>query len=275
MSGDFATTARVQRLVWHGGEVRAGERLVPEETPVALTYDGSTYAVMMATPADLEDFAIGFSLSEAVVAHQDEIKELEIVGQENGVEARMWLAPEASRRQSGRRRQMAGPTGCGLCGVESLEVAVRPLPRVESTLTLGAGAIPSAMAALQPLQRLNAETRATHAAAFWRPESGIVAVREDVGRHNALDKLAGSLARDGVSGAGGVVLLTSRVSVEMVQKAARLGAPVIAAISAPTALAIRLAEEAGITLLAIVRPDGFEIFTHPQRIEEGRAIRVA
>jgi FdhD protein len=265
------------RLVWRTGEGAPveGVRQVPAETPVALTYDGSTYAVMMATPADLEDFAYGFSLNESIVTRRDEITELEIIPQCNGIEARMWLAPEASRRQSGRRRQMTGPTGCGLCGVESLDLAVRPLAHVESALTLKPDAILTAMSALAPLQELNAHTRAVHAAAFWQPATGIAAVREDVGRHNALDKLAGHMARENVSCAGGIVLLTSRVSVEMVQKTARMGAPVIAAISAPTALAIRLATEAGITLLAIVRSDGFEIFTHPQRIEEGRAVSAA
>ncbi|MFI4965982.1 MAG: formate dehydrogenase accessory sulfurtransferase FdhD [Caulobacterales bacterium] len=248
------------------GLAAAAERAVPEETPVAIVHDASTYAVMMATPADLEDFAIGFSLTEGVIASATEVRSMEVAASPLGVEARLWLSPDRARALVSRRRTMAGPSGCGLCGVESLEAARHTTARTPHPLPpLGAADIAAAMAALEPAQTLGRETRAVHAAALWTPDRGLVMVREDVGRHNAVDKLAGGLARAGVAAAG-VLLLTSRVSVELVQKAAAIGAPVIAAVSAPTALAIRTAEAAGVTLIAVVRRDGFEVFTHPHRI---------
>jgi FdhD protein len=178
----------------------------------------------------------------------------------------MWLTPEQADGITQRQRRLAGPSGCGLCGLESLADAVRTPPRVASTARFDAAAIHTAMAALPVAQKLNQQTHAVHAAAFWHPQRGLVALREDVGRHNALDKLAGALARDGAAVAEGLLLLSSRISVELVQKAAMLGAPVVVAVSAPTALAVRLADEAGITLIGIARDDGFEIFTHPERI---------
>lgn len=241
-------------------------RAIPEETPVALVYDGSTHAVMMATPQDLEDFALGFSLAEGKIESGDEIASLDVVPQTNGIELRMWLKPGAGHRIAVRRRALLGPTGCGICGVESLDQAIPALTPVASPLKVSAVEIQAAVASLAPAQRLNAEARALHAAGFWTLERGLVALREDVGRHNALDKLAGALAHDRIDAASGIVVLTSRISVELVQKAANMGAPVIVAISAPTALAVRTAVAAGITLVGVARDDGFEIFTHPDRI---------
>jgi FdhD protein len=255
--------------------VTAGKRLVPEETAVALSYDGGTYAVMMATPQNLDDFALGFSLTEGLISSATDVRELDIVEHDAGIELRMWLVEPRAAALSERRRHLAGPTGCGLCGIESLEEAVRSLPRVVDGAAFAPQEIMRAVDALSPHQELNRQTRAVHAAAFWRPDAGLVAVREDVGRHNALDKLAGALLRNGVSRQGGMVLLTSRVSVEMVQKTAIIGAPLIAAVSAPTALAVRTAEMAGITLVAVARGDGFEIFSHPQRIKETAAQETA
>jgi FdhD protein len=252
--------------VWRDGRaVTAGERALPAETPVALVHDASTTAVMMATPADLEDFGLGFSLTEGIIARIDEIRAVETVETGLGVEVRMWLDGPASGMLAARRRRMAGPTGCGLCGIDSLAEAARAPPRVAEGLTLSPDQVQAALASLRERQALNAVTRAVHAAGFWTPAAGLIAAREDVGRHNALDKLAGALARQPDSGAGAVVL-TSRVSVEMVQKSAAIGAQAIIAVSAPTVLAVRMAEAAGITLIAIARDDGFEVFTHDHRL---------
>ncbi len=270
-----APVIRAAEQVWRAGaspRLTPAERVIPEETAVAFTYNGGTYAVMMATPQDLEDFAVGFSLTEGLISAPDDIQEFDIVEQAIGdhgcgIELRLWLSAPRGDALAERRRHMAGPTGCGLCGIESLAEALRPVPRVdESSGAFRPGDILRALAALGSRQDLNRQTRAVHAAAFWRSDLGLVAVREDVGRHNALDKLGGALARDGVAGSSGMVLLTSRVSVELVQKTAALGVPLIVAVSAPTALALRTAEAAGITLIAIARDDGFEVFTHPHRI---------
>jgi FdhD protein len=202
-----------------------------------------------------------------VVEQASQIESLDIVPHDDGLELRMWLGAAQAERLQQRRRHIAGPTGCGLCGVDSIAEAVRPVATVGEGRRFSPQQIVAAIEALPPLQKLNIETRAVHAAAYYTPERGVVALREDVGRHNALDKLAGALARQGIDASGGVVLLTSRVSVEMVQKTAVIGAAVLVAVSAPTALAVRMAEAAGLTLAAIARADGFELFSHPQRID--------
>jgi FdhD protein len=256
----------VERLAWRDARLSDGTRAIPEETALALTYNGGTYAVMMGTPQNLDDFAIGFSLSEGIVQSPDEIASLDIVDLDDGIELRMWLAEDKAVRLSERRRHIAGPTGCGLCGIDSIAEAVRPAAVIAKGRSFSPHEIMTAMAGISPLQPINIETRAVHGAAFWTPAGGIVALREDVGRHNALDKLAGALAQIKVPTSEGMVLLTSRVSVEMVQKTAAMGVAVMVAVSAPTALAVRIAEAAGITLIAIARADGFEIFTHPDRV---------
>lgn len=226
---------------------------------------------MLATPADLEDFAVGFSLSEGIVRHPKDILTLEIVTVTHGVELRMDLDGERLEQLTRRQRRLAGPSGCGLCGLDSLAAAIRPVPVVEAGPGLSAEMVHAAMRTMPLAQVLNNTTRAVHAAAFWTPDRGLVALREDVGRHNALDKLVGAIGPTGVAASEGVLLLSSRVSVEMVQKAATLGAPVIVAVSAPTALAIRTAETAGITLIGVARQDGFEVFTHPNRMQAAPA----
>jgi FdhD protein len=261
----------VSRKVWRDGNASEGVRAIPEETALALTYNGGTYAVMMGTPEDLEDFAIGFSLSEGIIERPDDIESLEIVPLDDGIELRMWLGQSRADRLSERRRHIAGPTGCGLCGIDSIAEAVRPAAIVAANGSFSPQQITAAIQSLPPLQAINVATRAVHAAAFWTRAAGIVALREDVGRHNALDKLAGALARQKIAAHDGMVLLTSRVSVEMVQKTAAMGAPLMVAVSAPTALAVRMADAAGITLAAIARADGFEVFTHPGRIAAGIA----
>lgn len=250
----------------HGGRAPSRERALPEETALAITYNRETHAVMMATPADMEDFAVGFSLTEGVIERPDQIEELDVVPAEHGVELRMWLAPDRLEATQTRRRRLAGPTGCGLCGIDSLREAVRPPRRVVGGAVFTPAAIAAAQQAMESQQPLGAETRAVHAAALWRPSRGLLQVREDVGRHNALDKLVGAAARAGDDASACLLLLSSRVSIEMVQKACVLGAAVLVAISAPTAHAVRLADAAGLTLVGIARADGFEVFTHPQRI---------
>jgi FdhD protein len=256
----------VHRQSWREGNSSAGSRSIPEETAVALTYNGGTYAVMMTTPQDLEDFALGFSLSEGVINSLDDVDSLDIVRLDDGVELRMWLSKPRADRMQERRRHIAGPTGCGLCGIESIAEAMRPAAVIAHDRQFSPEQIMVAMRNVPLLQKLNIETRAVHAAAFWNVTSGIVALREDVGRHNALDKLSGALARASIVAGEGIILLTSRVSVEMVQKSAAIGASVMVSVSAPTALAVRMADAAGITLAAIARADGFEVFTHPRRI---------
>jgi FdhD protein len=266
MTAQPAPYQTVERTSWRKGEAHFGGRAVPEETAVAFSYNRLGFAVMMATPADLEDFALGFSISEQVISAERDIDDLEVIVTASGIELRMWIGEAHMAALTARRRRIAGPTGCGLCGIESLTEATRPPPRVTADARLSATALLGAMNLLPDAQVLNARTRAVHAAGFWHPESGLIAVREDVGRHNALDKLSGALSRAGVAPQGGAVLMTSRVSVELVQKAAVLGAPVLVAVSAPTALALRAAEAAGITVAGIARSDGFDVFTRPERI---------
>jgi FdhD protein len=263
-----APIACLERVRWRRQIVTGGDRLLPEETPVALTYNATSHAVMMATPCDLEDFAVGFSLAEGIITVANQIERFDIVSVEQGVELRMWIAPPQQEEFRRRRRRFAGPTGCGLCGIESLVELLRPVRAVTSDLHIEAAAIHAALSGLPALQRLNARANALHAAAFCLPDESII-VREDVGRHNALDKLAGALARSSLPAESGFLLLTSRVSIEMVQKAAVMGAPIIVAVSAPTALAVRACEAAGLTLVAIARADAFEVFTHPDRIIGG------
>lgn len=246
----------------------AQERMrgVPEETPVAFTFNGTTHVVMMATPADLTDFAVGFSLTEGVITCPAEIESLAVMTHATGIELQMWLTPERASALGERRRSLAGPTGCGLCGVESLAGVLRPVPRVADGIVITPHTVRAALSSLSSAQYLFQETQAVHAAGLFVPGQGLVSVREDVGRHNALDKLVGDLAHRRIPGATGLVALTGRVSIEMVQKTAVLGAAIIVAISAPTALAIRAAEAVGITLIGIAREDGFEVFTGAHRM---------
>lgn len=255
---------RMQRLC--GGEI-AGTRAVPEEVPIAFSFRGCSYAVMMATPSDLEDFAIGFSLTEGLAHTPDDIEGISVRPQDEGVVLDVDLVETAMDRFWNRRRLLAGPSGCGLCGLESIAQALRPVVGVTGKRGFSAEDIIAAVAALPRHQTINLETRAVHAAGLWQPDRGIVALREDVGRHNALDKLIGALARRGVGATNNLLLLTSRISVELVQKACAAGATMIVAVSAPTALAIRIADAAGMTLVGVARDDGFEVFTHPGRIE--------
>ncbi len=269
------TKSPATRVAFRAGRWETGTRAVPCEVAVALVYNGTTQAVMMATPADLTDFATGFSLTEQIITDISEITEIEELLQTSGIELRIWLTDAADDRLSARRRAQVGPVGCGLCGIDSLTEAMRALPSVVAGPVLTAHHIADATQGLVRHQALNDATRAVHAAGFYIPGHGVTLAREDVGRHNALDKLAGALARSSTDAATGAVVLTSRVSVDMIQKAAIIGAPVVIAASAPTALAIAEADAAGLTLVAIARGADFEVFTHPERFAQGRAADVA
>lgn len=264
--GDKNPSARVARDAYAGERLSQGHRHVPEEVPVAFSFLGTTYAVMMATPADLHDFATGFCLSEGLVSSASDIVQIEAVEVDNGIDLQIRLAEPVQKALNIRQRNMVGPVGCGLCGVESIDHALRQLPQVEGNLALTPADVEKAVTALSRQQELNRQTHAVHAAGFYQPGKGLEIAREDVGRHNALDKLVGALAGNNIKGTSGAIVLTCRVSVEMVQKTALLGASVIIAVSAPTKLAIDTAEGAGITLVAVARGSEFEIFTHPDRI---------
>ncbi|MCZ8177770.1 MAG: formate dehydrogenase accessory sulfurtransferase FdhD [Rhizobium sp.] len=276
MSDVIGSTARiVGGLKASHGRVSSSSRLVPEEVPIAFSYAGSTHAVMMATPDDLEDFAVGFSLAEGIIEGAEDVLAIDAIEAGEGIDVQVTLKEMTAEALVARRRRMAGPVGCGLCGIESIEQAnraVRPVPA--SPLCVTAQNIACAMSQLNVAQDLNRQTRAVHAAGFFMPTEGLVAVREDVGRHNALDKLVGAVLLGGWNPALGAVVVTSRLSVEMVQKTAALGAPMLIAISAPTALAIRTAAQAGITLIGIARDEDFEIFTRPDRVAEGVPLHV-
>ncbi len=250
--------------------VRAITRALPEEVPVALVFDGTTLAVMMASPADIADFAHGFALTEGIVTAPDQIERFEVAEHAAGIEARFWLRADRAEALAARRRFLAGPVGCGLCGIDSLEQALREVPPVApGGPHFTRAEIAGAADALATHQPLHDRTRAAHAAGFLLPGQGLVAAREDVGRHNALDKLLGALWRAGQDPGAGAIVLTSRLSVELVQKSAVAGCAVLVAVSAPTVSALRLAEGAGITLAAFARGGGFDLFSHPHRINAG------
>ena len=251
---------------WREEGFSRSRRQLPVEAPVALVHDATTTAVMMASPQNLDDLALGFAFTEGIIATASQVRSLEIVESHQGFEARMWLTPDRSAYLAERRRTLVGPTGCGLCGIESLEQTVRVLPEAPAGPRLSPRDVMQAAAAITEAQRLGRLTRATHAAALWSQKLGLVAAREDVGRHNALDKLVGLLLREQADVSTDVIVLTSRVSIEMIQKAAMLGAPVIVAVSAPTTLAVEAAKRCGMTLIGIARPDGFEVFTDLARI---------
>jgi FdhD protein len=226
---------------------------IAEEAPIALVYNGVPHVVVMATPSNLEDLALGFSLSEAVIASAAELGGIEIVPEQTGYSIYLSIPPERVAVIEQRRRNMTARTGCGVCGAETIEQAMRDVPKVASAQRVTRQAMAGAMKQLPLLQTLNAATGATHAAAWANLDGQLQLVREDVGRHNALDKLIGALAAGGIDTAQGFAVITSRASYEMVQKAAMAGIGLLAAVSAPTALAVRIAREAGVTLAGFVR----------------------
>jgi FdhD protein len=251
---------------WQDGRRTVSEDLVAEEMPVALEYNGIGHAVMLASPADLEDFALGFSLSEGIVDTPEDMLGMEVETLPMGIRLALHVAGGCFARLKERRRNLAGRTGCGLCGVDSLAAVHRPLPPVTAAGRIGQEALQRALAALAPHQPLQRRTGATHAAAWLDARGDILCAREDVGRHNALDKLIGALAQHRTDFGGGAALITSRASVEMVQKAATVGIGILAAVSAPTALAVRLARDLNLTLIGFLRPGGQVAYSHAHRI---------
>ena len=254
------------RRVARDGAVLDRIDVLAEETPVALVYNGISHAVMMASPADLEDFTLGFSVSEGIADDQTDLGEIEAVAVDAGIEVRIELSSRAVWRLKERRRNLAGRTGCGLCGVDSLEQTVRVMEPVKADLKVSLDAIHRALDNLPEAQTNNRATRSMHAAAFATAQGELKLVREDVGRHNALDKLIGALLRGAIDPASGVCLITSRCSYEMVQKAVVTGFPILAAVSAPTLMARRLAEAHNLTLIALARHDSAVLVSHPDRV---------
>jgi formate dehydrogenase accessory protein FdhD len=255
---------RVQR--WTRGTLVSTTDLIAEEKPVALVYHDVPHVVMLATPADLEDYAFGFTLSEGLVERADEIRGVEVVQSEASADVKISVAWERFTQLLQRRRNLAGRTGCGLCGAETAEDAIRECPAVPPGVTITAVELHGAMTQLSGRQPINARTGSVHAAAWVVPGEGIKVVREDVGRHNALDKTIGALARAKTDFATGYMLITSRASYEMVQKCATVGIPLLVALSAPTAFAVRLAQRTGLTLIAFARADQHVVYAHPHRI---------
>jgi FdhD protein len=256
--------ARIVRRDAAGGRAEADRLAV--ETPVALRYNGEGHVVMMASPADLVDFAYGFSLAEGVVEHARDITAVTASPRGAGINLAITIPAERADALATRGRNLTGRTGCGLCGVAEIEAALRPLPTVADGPPVALAAIDRAVAALPARQAQHRLAGALHAAAFADRSGNIVGLREDVGRHNALDKLIGALARAGVDPAAGFVVVTSRCSMEMVQKTATFGCPILVAVSAPTALAVELAESCGLTVCAFARGAGCNVYSRPQRL---------
>jgi FdhD protein len=263
------TSSRVSAVALRDGAATAAEECVAEEVAVALEVNGIAHAVMLATPADLEDFALGFLLSEAIIDARSDLLDVELAAVESGIALRATVVQRCVHRLKERRRALAGRTGCGLCGTESIAEAVRPIRGEVARISVEAGALARAMRSLHDGQTLQRLTGATHAAAWVTLDGQLQTVREDVGRHNALDKLVGAMALAGADASAGFIAVTSRASYEMVHKTASAGVGLLAAISAPTGLAIRMAEGAGLTLVGFVRGANATVYSHPGAIRAG------
>ena len=264
----YAKPARARQFVRLEGDAeREGSADVAEEVPVAIAYNNRPHVVMMATPADYEDFAIGFTLSEEIVATADQIESVTVVPYNQGVEIQMIIPQSAADVLAERGRQLVGRTGCGLCGVQTITDALRPPRSVRPpSRPIEPEALWRAEAALWDRQTLNQATAAVHAAAWATADGTLEVVREDVGRHNALDKVIGALARAKTDASQGFILMTSRASYELVQKASVIGVPLLAAVSRPSGLAIRLAEAAGIAIVGLLRGRSANVYTHREHI---------
>ena len=268
LSLDLGWPSYQQRSVerWQGSRRTVQQDYIAEEVPVSLVYNGTPHVVMLATPTNLEEFALGFSITEGIINSPQELLSARIYNRSNGIEVHLKIPEQRVACLVDKGRNLTGRTGCGLCGASTLQQAIRRPTAVAGDLALPAQELFSALADIKQRQTLNRLTGSVHAAAWVVPGQGIMDIREDVGRHNALDKLIGLLLRSGKNVAEGFVLVTSRASYELVQKTASIGITMLAAISAPTGLAIRLADEAGLTLIGFARDDQHVVYTHPQRL---------
>jgi formate dehydrogenase accessory protein FdhD len=259
---------RVTGVVWAPGlaGVTSAERFLPEEIAVSICVNGRPIAVVIATPGDYADLGLGFAITEGLVARPEDVQECLVATKAAGVRVDVRLTTQAAMAAAPRERTLPGRSSCGLCGLSQLKQAIRPVRPVAPGGEMDPAALHNAFAELHLRQPLNEETRAVHAAAHVLPDGRFTEIREDIGRHNALDKLIGALARTGANAADGAVLLTSRASYEMVDKAAAAGVRILAAISAPSALALRKAETAGLTLVGVARRDSFVVFTGRERL---------
>ncbi len=260
------TSAEVPVQRWKNGQLSRTTDFVTEEFPVALVYHGVPHVVMLATPADLEDYAVGFTVSEGLVGNPAEIQSIEVERGAESIEVRIGIAGERFSELLRRRRNLTGRSGCGLCGAETVEEAIRPPVQVAKGPTVTSADLHAALIQLESLQPINSRTGSIHAAAWVVPGKGIQFVREDVGRHNELDKVIGALVRSGSDVTAGYAVITSRASFEMVQKAAAAGITFMVAVSAPTALAIRMAEQTGLTLVGFARHDQHVVYANSQRL---------
>lgn len=259
---------RKDAVRWGAAGPEERNEAIAEETPVAIVYNGIPHVVMMATPQDLEDFAVGFSLTEELVRSPADLSRVEVVRYSQGIELQVTVAAECEATIAARNRRLTGRTGCGICGAESFSAVMKELHPVSPGPAIRVAAIHHAIGGLSSAQPLNEAAGAVHAAGWASLAGEIQVVREDVGRHNALDKLIGALLRRGADPRSGFVVVTSRASFEMVQKTTVLGAPLLAAISGPTGLALRLAQQTGLTLVGFCRPDRLTVYTHADRLRD-------
>jgi FdhD protein len=264
--GYAPASASVTGVRIDGGRAVSVDETLADETPITVAFNLSPHAVMMATPADLEDFAVGFAVTEGIVGRAADIGQISVVRYSRGVELQIDIPPTLAAAVGTRSRRLSGRTGCGICGASSVDDVLRELPAVQSDARIDASAVSRAMQQLAERQPLNAETGAVHAAAWAEPDGTLAYVREDVGRHNALDKLVGALLRAGAPASIGFIVITSRGSFELVQKAAIVGVPLLATVSAPTALAVRVAHSVGLTLAGFARDDRLTAYTHLTRL---------
>ena len=251
---------------WRDGKLQERGEQIVEETPIVLVYNGIPHVVMMATPTNLEDFMLGFSITEELIHRPTDLQDVRVVRYGQGIEVQATVPPECEVVIASRSRRLTGRTGCGVCGTDSIDAVLKTLHPVPPTTPIAPHAIEVALQAITSHQTLNTAAGTVHAAAWARRDGTVELVREDVGRHNALDKLIGALLARGVNPREGFVVVTSRASFEMVQKTTVLGAPFLVAMSGPTGLAVRLAEQAGLTLVGFARGDRLTVYTHPERL---------